>query len=324
VDTNPVSNSSRRERHFSADLDAVETIPGWDIQCLQISRGRLAGSSIDLHLPQIQLLFEEYRNVATNQFGCAPAGSISIGVATAMQGEGLLNGVEWSDGLSAFDARHELESIVMPTGLISLVVDRRLLGEYLWYTEHADIEHWLAHGPAVANDAELAACLARQLRLLLESRDGSLDAAGSPAAVHRLQQSVLELLGPTLVNHLRAPGVPRREAPCVDVVRRAREHLAVHQDEPPSIGELCKALGVSRRWLQSSFTEVLQVTPLAYLRAMRLGGARRMLAGGKPRMRVKDAVEAYGFWHLSRFSRDYRTLFGELPSETLRRSMPPS
>jgi AraC family ethanolamine operon transcriptional activator len=36
---------------------------------------------------------------------------------------------------------------------------------------------------------------------------------------------------------------------------------------------------------------------------------------------VKDAVEAYGFWHLSRFSRDYKTMFGELPSETLRRSM---
>ena len=26
----------------------------------------------------------------------------------------------------------------------------------------------------------------------------------------------------------------------------------------------------------------------------------------------------WGFWHMSRFARDYRLLFGELPSETLR------
>ena len=80
------------------------------------------------------------------------------------------------------------------------------------------------------------------------------------------------------------------------------------------------SLGVSRRWLQLSFNEVLRVGPLAYLRAMRLGGARRMLANGTAGMQVKDAVEAFGFWHLSRFSHDYRCLFGELPSETLRRA----
>ena len=80
------------------------------------------------------------------------------------------------------------------------------------------------------------------------------------------------------------------------------------------------ALGVSRRWLQLSFNAVLQMSPLAYLRAVRLGCARRMLASGTAGVQVKNAVEAFGFWHLSRFSHDYRHLFGELPSETLRRA----
>lgn len=310
---------SRLERDFSADLGSLQTIPGWDIQYVQISRGTLAGSSVDLHLPGVQLLFEEYRNVVTNQFGCGPAGTISIGVATSMQGEGLLNGMRWSDGLSAFDSRRELDSIVMPTGLISIVVDRCMRGEYLWDTEHADIEHWLAAGPAVTNDASLAAHLSQQLRLMLDGSDGSLDPADAPAVAHRLQQSVLELLGPMLVDHLHAERSSGTEAPYVDVVRRARDLLSARQDEPPSIGQLCKSLGVSRRWLQLSFNEVLQITPLAYLRAMRLDGARRMLACGSAGTRVKDAVEAYGFWHLSRFSRDYQQMFGELPSETLRR-----
>jgi AraC family ethanolamine operon transcriptional activator len=207
----------------------------------------------------------------------------------------------------------------MPTGLISIVVDRRMLGEYLWDTERVDIEHWLAAGPAVMNDACLAAHLSQQLRLMLDHSDDSLDPADAPAVAHRMQQSVLELLGPMLADHLHATGSSGTEAPYVDVVRRARDLLSARQDEPPSIGQLCKSLGVSRRWLQFSFNEVLQISPLAYLRAMRLDGARRMLARGSVGTRVKDAVEAYGFWHLSRFSRDYQKMFGELPSETLRR-----
>ena len=310
----------RREREFSADLGALENIPGWHIQCLQVSRGELAGHSVDLHLPAIQLLFEEYRNVTTNQFGCGPQGAIIFGVAVSMQGTGMLNGIRWSDGLSAFDTRRELDSIVMPTRLISVVVDRRLLGEYLWHTEHADIEHWLSDGPGVANDAALAASLSQRLRLLVECTDDYSRTMNAPAMRDRLQQSVMELLGPSIVDHLYAARSDRSETAHFDVVRRARDHLRAHQDDPPSIGQLCMALGVSRRWLQLSFNEVLQISPHAYLRAMRLGSARRMLARGTAGMQVKDAVEAFGFWHLSRFSHDYRGLFGELPSETLRRA----
>jgi len=37
---------------------------------------------------------------------------------------------------------------------------------------------------------------------------------------------------------------------------------------------------------------------------------------------VSDVAERYGFWHLSQFAADYRWLFGELPSETLRKRSP--
>lgn len=34
---------------------------------------------------------------------------------------------------------------------------------------------------------------------------------------------------------------------------------------------------------------------------------------------VQEVAARWGFWHLSRFASDYRTLFGESPSQTLRR-----
>ena len=32
---------------------------------------------------------------------------------------------------------------------------------------------------------------------------------------------------------------------------------------------------------------------------------------------VADAANEWGFWHMGQFAKDYRRMFGELPSETL-------
>lgn len=310
-----------RVRSFSDDEVSVQRIPGWNLHCLQVSAGVFAGRSVDLHLPSIQLLFEEYRNVRTGHCGTAPSGTVIFGVAKAMQGRGLLNGTSWSDGVTAFDARQELVSIVPPVDLISLVVDRRVLYEYAWTTEHVDLEHWLSQGPIVLSDADLAhRVAARLLEVKTACQDGSL-CAEEPAAQQRLEDDVLEILCPLVVERLRRPEFARRDPVHVEVVRRAREFVRERADEPPRILDLCQALGVSRRWLQWCFNEVMGIGPRAYLHTLRLNGARRMLLRAAPGTKVNDAVEAYGFWHLSRFSRDYRRHFGELPSQTLRRAL---
>ena len=98
-----------------------------------------------------------------------------------------------------------------------------------------------------------------------------------------------------------------------------------HVDEPLTVEDLCRVLAVSRRTLQYSFQEVLQINPVSYLRAMRLNGVRRALKAADPaRQSVQDIAARWGFWHLSHFANDYRRMFGELPSETLRSSAHPA
>ena len=47
---------------------------------------------------------------------------------------------------------------------------------------------------------------------------------------------------------------------------------------------------------------------------------KRLLKNGEsPYRSVQDAAAAYGFWHMSQFALDYRQMFGERPSETLKR-----
>ena len=100
------------------------------------------------------------------------------------------------------------------------------------------------------------------------------------------------------------------------LVTQAREFVLARAGIPTNITDICQAVGASRRTLQYCFQETLGISPLEFLRAVRLDGVRRMLRSAPT---VTDAAAHWGFWHLGYFSQDYRNMFGELPSQTYRR-----
>jgi AraC family ethanolamine operon transcriptional activator len=60
---------------------------------------------------------------------------------------------------------------------------------------------------------------------------------------------------------------------------------------------------------------------MAYFKRERLSGVRQALQRPHPApIRVIDVATAWGFWHMGHFTTDYREMFGESPSETLRTS----
>lgn len=82
--------------------------------------------------------------------------------------------------------------------------------------------------------------------------------------------------------------------------------------------EICGNLGVTRRAVEKSFQSVLSVSPAQYLLACRLNRFRLALLG--PAERVSDGLAEAGLDDASRAARQYRRLFGELPSTTLQRA----
>ena len=102
-------------------------------------------------------------------------------------------------------------------------------------------------------------------------------------------------------------------------VRRVIDYLHNFcDDEFPTISELCHIANLSERSLQYAFKEYLGVTPIRYLRLVRLNGVRRDLLTAHPKKaRVVDVALNWGFIELGRFAGEYRQLFQELPSSTL-------
>ena len=112
----------------------------------------------------------------------------------------------------------------------------------------------------------------------------------------------------------RLPPISRRRRG----VHRALDFVAAHPGLVPTLPDLCEVAGVSERTLEYGFREEFGVTPVRYLKLVRLNGARRDLLRGSPRTaRVTDVALRWGFLEAGRFAGEYQRLFGELPSQTL-------
>lgn len=103
-------------------------------------------------------------------------------------------------------------------------------------------------------------------------------------------------------------------------VARARELLEDQPDEAWSTSALAVAVHLSVRSLQEGFVRDVGVPPMTYLQQVRLRLARERLREASPaRTTVAAVASGLGVSHLGRFAAAYRSAFGELPSETLRR-----
>ena len=104
-------------------------------------------------------------------------------------------------------------------------------------------------------------------------------------------------------------------------VRRAEAYIGSNVARNMRLEDIARAAGVSVRTLQTSFRRDRHVTPMQYLRNLRLDAAReRLLAGSS----VSEAALDAGFSHQGRFAHYYRGRFGHSPSSTRGGGLPPS
>ncbi len=103
-------------------------------------------------------------------------------------------------------------------------------------------------------------------------------------------------------------------------LQEARDFIKSSAHGPIRLEDVSAALGMSARGVEVLFRSSMGLGPTAYIRHQRLHGARRALFTVKPAPGViKETALQWGFWHMGHFSREYRGLFGESPSETLAR-----
>jgi AraC-like DNA-binding protein len=106
----------------------------------------------------------------------------------------------------------------------------------------------------------------------------------------------------------------------VTIISKLEEFLAANCSEPIYLSELCGASGVSESTLRRCCYDQLGMGPVHYLWLRRMHLARvALLRADATTATVTGIATDHGFWELGRFSVEYRKLFGESPSVSLRR-----
>jgi len=102
-------------------------------------------------------------------------------------------------------------------------------------------------------------------------------------------------------------------------VDRVVEYLRSTPTLSSELAQLCRIARVSERTLQYAFHDRYGMPPNAFVKRWKLNTARRTLLHAEPsQTTVTQVALDLGFAHPSQFATDYKRLFGELPSQTLR------
>jgi AraC-like DNA-binding protein len=105
------------------------------------------------------------------------------------------------------------------------------------------------------------------------------------------------------------------------IVCRAEAFFRRHVGDCVSVARLSTLAGVSERSLRNAFRDVYTTSPKRYMTLWRLHQVRRALRSrGLAGATVTEVATRHGFYELGRFAGEYRSAFGETPSETLNKA----
>ena len=143
----------------------------------------------------------------------------------------------------------------------------------------------------------------------------------NPEVARALEQELLH----ALVNCLIADDVsgnPKTRRHHTDIMVRFEDALSTLRGPQLNMPALCAAIDVPERTLRVCCAEFLGMSPTRYLLLRRLNRARSALRRADPaNASIAEIARSCQFQEPGRFAVTYRTIFGEMPSSTLRRSL---
>jgi AraC family transcriptional regulator, ethanolamine operon transcriptional activator len=285
----------------------------------QMAPGKFRGELTELWLEGAQM-FREHTSHAVRQSCVVWPDSLWFGIPCANASSKIGAKYIGDDMIALRPGACDFE-LLTPDDftILGVVIDTRLLTRHALEVEHTDPSDLLDARELLqvgsAAKQRFAGFVQRSLQVMSQPNVLLQSPAVRRSLQHALLEHVTTLLDITGPEPRQSLSQQHRQKLVTDV----RHYVLDKHDEAVTVPDLCRRFYVSRRTLQNCFYEVLNTSPAAYLRSIRLNAVRRELKNpASSYQTVQDVAAAWGFWHMSQFATDYRTLFGERPSEALR------
>lgn len=95
-------------------------------------------------------------------------------------------------------------------------------------------------------------------------------------------------------------------------IARSIEYLSLNLGKNVTIDELASLVGMSRAVFHRKFKQATRMSPIQFMKSMRLNNAAMKIAAG---MNVSEAAMAVGYVSSSQFSREFKRMYGQSPKQ---------
>jgi len=295
-----------------------QAVAGSGLEHRQIGSGSFRGTLRRRQLGSVSVDSGRYSQSLESRGTFSPGAAV-IGCILEEQEAGCINGCRFG--------RHDV--VVFPAGS---EMDYLVPAETHWVAVQAPVSLLIGNGIPAESLARVAvfpatspanSALADLLRRLV-SPDGEdpWPMAGEDQESATATETLIEMIGRTLEQNDNRSGARRQTLQSrAALVRRFELSLADADPFNVRIPDLVSGLGVSQRTLEYVFRTHVGVSPKRYAQIVRLNHIQReLLKVTSESATIAETARRHGIRHLGRFSADYHRQFGEMPSETLRRS----
>ena len=317
-DSYVVPKVSQITTHHSDQLR--EIIPRWQVEYIQLSKGKFYFSTDFLQIGDFQFGNQIF-GASTLTQGQVPADSFAIAIPQSFLGHSIFLG-------------HEIKCNAMFTSTDTFDF---ITGEqFHFFTIMFPLKQILAHAEAIQCTIEsgklrfpgmfLASCQVfnclnnylKEIALLVKNQSEQLqDLVNGLVMADIIVSDLLPLFVDVLVAE-PAIFLPQQISRYGKIVKEAEAFVRDNIQAPITLKKLCEHLTISQRSLNYAFQAVYRLSPMEYLKILRLNQVRWALKKSDPTTsQVTGIANCFGFWHMGQFGVDYKKMFGEMPKTTL-------
>ena len=297
------------DTHISNLEQFIDKIQHWDLDFRLLGTGGFSGRVKQLASRDVLITYAQF------QSGLDQSGTTPPGYRTFVIPRKNCNGFWWRghnivrDDLLVFPSSNELKCASHADfEVFTISIDTAYL-QQLAYDLGLD-ESSVIGREVIHLDAHSADDLRHLAGTVVMSEGGAMAREATLAFVEKLVICAAQ-------DHLGHRSSLRQRDLAVD---RINQYVRSTSAPTSKLAQLCRIARVSERTLQYAFKERYGIPPNVYVKRWNLNTARRLLLqADSAETAVSDIALMLGFHHQGQFAADYRTLFSELPSKTIRR-----